>query len=80
VTTEDGKQLPPFLPGYLTNYIRTQKARFGDEVFDIFSTSKDQNELETKIVAAYDRVRENIERQQAKVKRAEELTGHKAEE
>jgi hypothetical protein len=36
-------------------------------VFDIFTTSKDQKELETKIVAAFDRVKENIERQREKV-------------
>ena len=41
--------------------------KFGDEVFDIFSTSKDQKELEMRIVAAFDRVKENIERQKAKV-------------
>ncbi len=36
-------------------------------MFDIFSTSKDQKELEMRIVAAFDRVKENIERQKAKV-------------
>ena len=41
--------------------------QFGDEVYDIFTTSKDQKELEMKIVAAFDRVRGNIEKQSAKV-------------
>lgn len=36
-------------------------------MFDIFTTSKDQKELEMKIVAAFDRVKENIERQKAKI-------------
>ena len=68
--------VPPFQPGYIKNYIRTQKARFGDEVFEIFSNSTDQNDLETKIVEAYDRVKENIERQEQKVGRARELSGY----
>ena len=41
--------------------------QFGDEVYDIFTTSKDQKELEMKIVAAFDRVKGNIEKQSAKV-------------
>jgi hypothetical protein len=41
--------------------------KFGDEVFEIFTTSNDQKELEMRIVAAFDRVKENIERQKTKV-------------
>lgn len=68
--TEDGGGLvSPFKPGYLDGFIRKQKAIFGDEVYDIFSTSKDQRELETRIVAAFDRVKGNIDRQKAKLER-----------
>ena len=42
--------------------IHTYIIQFGDEVYDIFSTSKDQNELESKIVAAYDKVHEAFKR------------------
>jgi cold shock CspA family protein len=73
VTSEGGDLIPPFNPGYLRNYTRIQKARFGDEVFDIISTAQNQEEMETKIVEAFDRVKHNIERQQAKIQRATEL-------
>jgi len=42
-------------------------------VYDIFSTSQDQKELELNIVAAYDKVKEDIDRQTAKVTHAMEL-------
>ncbi|KAL3816356.1 hypothetical protein ACHAXA_000434 [Cyclostephanos tholiformis] len=67
LTYEGGGLIPPFQKDYLENYIKNQKAKFGDEVFDIFTTSKDQKELEMKIVAAFDRVKENIDRQREKV-------------
>lgn len=73
LTLEGGKFVNPFNPKYLEIFSRTQKAKFGDEVFDIFSTSADQTELETKIVAAYDRVKSNIERQTEKVSRIGEI-------
>ena len=44
-------------------------------MYDIFSTSKDQKELEMKIVAAFDRVKGNIERQRAKVERFSDVSG-----
>ena len=47
--------------------------KFGDTVYDIFSTSQDQKELELNIVAAYDKVKEDIDRQTAKVTHAMEL-------
>eukprot|EP00581_Thalassiosira_minuscula_P027737 CAMPEP_0183749802 /NCGR_PEP_ID=MMETSP0739-20130205/501_1 /TAXON_ID=385413 /ORGANISM="Thalassiosira miniscula, Strain CCMP1093" /LENGTH=211 /DNA_ID=CAMNT_0025985651 /DNA_START=19 /DNA_END=654 /DNA_ORIENTATION=- len=73
LTMEGGDFVPLFQPGYLKAYIRSQKARFGDEVFDIFSNCTDQNELETKIVEAFDRVKANIERQTEKVSAGEQL-------
>eukprot|EP00585_Thalassiosira_rotula_P013091 CAMPEP_0196130892 /NCGR_PEP_ID=MMETSP0910-20130528/1104_1 /TAXON_ID=49265 /ORGANISM="Thalassiosira rotula, Strain GSO102" /LENGTH=262 /DNA_ID=CAMNT_0041390275 /DNA_START=18 /DNA_END=806 /DNA_ORIENTATION=+ len=75
LTLEGGNPIPPFQQGYLKSYIRTAKARFGDEVFDIFATSEDQKELEENIVEAYDRVKRVIERQEAKVMRVQEATG-----
>ena len=42
-------------------------------MYDIFSTSQDQKELELNIVAAYDKVKEDIDRQTAKVTHATEL-------
>lgn len=68
-----GGLIPPFTNGYLQHYTRIQKARFGDEVFDIISTAQNQEEMETGIVGAYDRVKHNIERQSEKVQRAKEL-------
>lgn len=67
LTQEGGEYIPHFHNGYLENYTKKQKAIFGDEVYEIFTTSKDQKELEMKIVAAFDRAKGNIERQTAKV-------------
>mmetsp|Transcript_18780 Transcript_18780/g.40683 ORF Transcript_18780/g.40683 Transcript_18780/m.40683 type:complete len:211 (+) Transcript_18780:109-741(+) len=75
LTLEGGELVLPFNPGYLENFIKTSKARFGDEVFEIFSTSVDQKELETKIVAAYDKVKHNIEKQKEKVMRVSDMAG-----
>ncbi|KAL7433848.1 hypothetical protein ACHAXH_008604 [Discostella pseudostelligera] len=72
LTNEGGGLVAPFQPGYLDGFISKQKAMFGDEVYDIFSTSKDQKELEMRIVAAYERVKGNIERQRARVERFSE--------
>ena len=49
--------------------------QFGDEVYDIFSTSQDQNELESKIVAAYDKVHEAIQTRREHVKKSLEACG-----
>ena len=52
----------------LINYLTFWwKKKLGDEVYDIFSTSENQTELETNIVAAYDKAKRNIERQTAKM-------------
>lgn len=59
----------------LHHVINNSYYQFGDEVYDIFCTSKDQKELEMKIVAAFDRVKGNIERQRAKVERFSDMTG-----
>ena len=69
ITLEGGKIVPPFHDGYLENYTRVQKARFGDEVFEIMSTSTNQEEMESRIVEAFDGVKERIERQEGRVKR-----------
>ena len=45
-------------------------------MFDIFRTAMDQTELETRIVEAYDRTKNDIERQRGRVIRASELAGH----
>ena len=39
-------------------------------MYEIFSTSKDQTELETRIVEAYDKVKDEIERQRERVEKA----------
>eukprot|EP00584_Thalassiosira_punctigera_P015637 CAMPEP_0172550474 /NCGR_PEP_ID=MMETSP1067-20121228/29992_1 /TAXON_ID=265564 ORGANISM="Thalassiosira punctigera, Strain Tpunct2005C2" /NCGR_SAMPLE_ID=MMETSP1067 /ASSEMBLY_ACC=CAM_ASM_000444 /LENGTH=225 /DNA_ID=CAMNT_0013338065 /DNA_START=41 /DNA_END=715 /DNA_ORIENTATION=+ len=75
VTSEDGTPVSPFPPGYLDQYAISQKARFGDLVFDIYERHRDdQGEVEKRIVAAYDNVRSNIERQAQNVQRVEKLT------
>lgn len=43
--------------------------KFGDVVFEIFTTSTTQTELETRIVAEYDKVKASIESMTAKVER-----------
>lgn len=73
VTLPGGDPIPPFRPGYLKKYVRSQKARFGDVVFEIFATSQDQKELEEKIVAAYDETKRNIDRQTERVARAQAM-------
>lgn len=80
LTLEGGTPIPPFQQGYLKSYIRTAKARFGDQVFDIFAGSANQTELEENIVAAYDKVKRQIERQEAKVMRVQEASGLNFEE
>ena len=57
------------------SYTLYARIQFGDEVYDIFSTSKDQNELESKIVAAYDKVHEAIEKRREHVKKSFEACG-----
>mmetsp|Transcript_7615 Transcript_7615/g.11900 ORF Transcript_7615/g.11900 Transcript_7615/m.11900 type:complete len:198 (-) Transcript_7615:220-813(-) len=70
LTMADGTLVPPFQTGYLERYSKSQKAQFGDKVFTIMSTCADQQEMETKIVSAFDQVKENIEKQRAKMERA----------
>mmetsp|Transcript_19322 Transcript_19322/g.45224 ORF Transcript_19322/g.45224 Transcript_19322/m.45224 type:complete len:201 (-) Transcript_19322:1146-1748(-) len=72
ITLEGGKIVPPFNDGYLENFTRVQKARFGDEVFEIMSTSIDQEEMESRIVEAFDGVKARIERQEGRVKRSKD--------
>jgi len=38
--------------------------------FDLVSTCTDQQDMETQIVSAFDQVKENIEKQRAKMERA----------
>lgn len=64
--------------GYTTHHI--QHTQFGDEVYDIFSTSRDQKELEIKIVAAYDKVKNDIDSQRIKIMETFEKAGMKYEE
>jgi len=70
LTMADGELVPPFQKGYLERYTKTQKAQFGDKVFEIMSTCTDQQDMETQIVAAFDKVKDNIEKQRAKMERA----------
>ncbi|KAL7500674.1 hypothetical protein ACHAWT_008529 [Skeletonema menzelii] len=70
LTMANGDLVPPFQKGYLERYTKTQKAKFGDKVFAIMSTCTDQQEMETQIVSAFDEVKENIEKQRAKMERA----------
>jgi cold shock CspA family protein len=35
LTLEDGNLVPPFQKGYLERYTKTQKAQFGDKIFEI---------------------------------------------
>ena len=67
------KQTNTLLAGYNTT-------QFGDEVYDIFSTSRDQKELEIKIVAAYDKVKNDIDSQRIKIMETFEKAGMKYEE
>ncbi|KAL9190382.1 hypothetical protein ACHAXT_007593 [Thalassiosira profunda] len=75
VTLEGGKLVAPFEQGDLKRYIRSQKSRFGDRVFEIYSTTQDQKELERKIVEAYDMARERIEQQTATMTRVAKAAG-----
>lgn len=75
LTLEGGELVPPFQPGYLERFMKAQKARFGDEVFAIMDSVTDQQEMETKIVEAFEKCKSNIERQKVKIERASELTG-----
>jgi len=70
LTMEDGEFVPAFQKGYLDRYAKSQKAQFGDKVFEIMSTCTDQQDMETQIVAAFDKVKESIEKQRAKIERA----------
>ena len=72
---EGGKLVAPFEQGDLKRYVRSQKSRFGDRVFEIYSTTQDQKELERKIVEAYDMARERIEQQTEKMRRVAEEAG-----
>lgn len=80
VTSEGGKPVPPFRDNFLKSYVRSQKARFGEVVFDVFTTSQDQKELEEKIVAAFDETKRNIDQTTERVERAQELTGEGQEQ
>merc|ERR1711862_22159 len=72
ITMEGGALVPQFMPGYLDQCIRRHKAMFGDKVYEIMSTSTDQQEMETRIVEAFDDVKERIEKTEAKVKLEED--------
>ncbi|KAL7467471.1 hypothetical protein ACHAXS_007720 [Conticribra weissflogii] len=79
LTLEGGEKVAPFSSKYIERFERTQKAKFGDEVFDIMSTSSDQHEMESKIVAAFERVRERIESKKSYVDKAMKLVEEKDE-
>lgn len=64
----------------MEKYARRQKCNFGEEVYGIFNSCKDQIELETKVVAAFDQAKNNIETMRLKVEKALELTRLKKEE
>ena len=66
--------------GWLNHTSYTKHTQFGDEVYDIFSTSRDQKELEIKIVAAYDKVKNDIDSQRIKIMETFEKAGMKYEE
>lgn len=69
LTFEGGEMVPPIKGVYFNRYESIQKAKFGDNVFDIMSTSVDQQEMEIKIVEAFERARENIERHKARMEK-----------
>ena len=69
VTLEGGKMVPPFQKNYLAKYTKSRKARFGDAVFDIMDSVTDQQEMETKIVEAFESVKNDINKQKAKIEK-----------
>ncbi|KAL7516066.1 hypothetical protein ACHAWX_001124 [Stephanocyclus meneghinianus] len=69
VTLEGGKMVPPFQKNYLEKYTKSRKARFGDAVFDIMDSVTDQQEMETKIVQAFESVKNDIHKQKAKIEK-----------
>jgi len=79
--------VPPFAARYMEKYTRNQKARLGDDVYGIVNNCNDGT-AETKIVpghlekivGAYDKVTENVERRRAEVEEATELTKRMNEE
>lgn len=44
--------------------------KFGHEAYDIFQTCETQEELETKIIAAFERAKASIEKQTARVNKS----------
>ncbi|KAL7480785.1 hypothetical protein ACHAW6_006453 [Cyclotella cf. meneghiniana] len=77
VTMVGGELVQPFAPNYLDKYIKVQKARFGDAVFDIMDSVVDQLDMEKKIVEAFERTNFRIQRQKAKVAKVQELYSKK---
>ena len=69
MTAEDGSVLPMFHPGYLDRYTKGRKALLGAEVWDIFTTSSDPEELETKLVAAYEKAKDAVDKKTAMVEK-----------
>ncbi|KAL3788736.1 hypothetical protein HJC23_012292 [Cyclotella cryptica] len=73
VTLEGGKPVPPFQNNHIEAFIRSRKARFGDAVFDIMDSVTDQQEMEAKIVEAFENAKNDISMQKAKVKKVLEI-------
>ena len=65
MTLEGGAPVPTprgTMAPEVSREVRLQKARFGDEIFDVAVRAGDRAEMEAGIVAAYDRARAQIER------------------
>lgn len=75
LTMEGGDFVPPFEPNHMEKYTKRLKARFGEKVFEIFSTSKDQKELEERIVEDYNMTKAKLEKRAEKVQKAKEVLG-----
>lgn len=46
-----------------------EKAKFGDELYEIFNSTADEKEMEVKVVQAYQKVKSKIEDKQSEMKR-----------
>jgi len=75
LTLEGGDLVPPFHANFLEKHAARQKAAFGQTVFNAYSQlhRKDQEELERRIVTAFDEVRQTIADKREVVKRIEAL-------
>ena len=73
VTLEGGKLFPPFHEEHIEKFIKVQKAKFGDSMYDIMDSATMESEMEKKIVEAYEKCVDSIEKEKRRVQKITEL-------